>query len=163
MTTVELPTAKYDSINVPALMNWVLELESGNTQQGHNRLHIIENGEDYMCCLGVVSRQLAEPLELEVRKDNWSDGITRVFYQDKSGFPPKRVLAHLGIPDTHLEDRETGWTVLVALDESAAEKLTNSMVAHFSEGELVSVHTLNDSGFSFVEIAALLRKEFLEA
>jgi hypothetical protein len=165
MKTVELPTAKYDTINVPAFMNWILELESGRTQQGESRLHTVRNGQDHMCCLGVVTRQLVDPLGVEVAVSQTSDEVSLVLYNDKGGFAPDGVLQHLGIPKTHLEDRGTGWTVLVHIDEEAAERLNTaySLPRYYAGGETVSVHMLNDNGFSFGEIAAFLRKEFLNA
>ena len=164
MTTVELPTAKYDSINVPALMNWILELESGKTEQGHHRLHTVDNGTDKLCCLGVVSRQLVEPLDLAVSQLDYGLGISKVSYNGVGGFAPFSVLNHIGIPPSHREDRDSGYTVLVSVDEAVAERLNEKFgLEHWSLGELISVHLLNDNKFSFVEIAALLRKEFLNA
>lgn len=165
MTTVELPTAKYDSINMPAFMNWVLELESGYTQQGRNRLHTITpEKEESLCCLGVVSRQLAPELNLEVKIERFNIDYQRVTYGKSASFVSRNILKHLGIPETHQDDQESGWSVLVSLDEEAADKLNQGLSSViYPVGEKISVHSLNDNGFSFVEIARLLRKEFLNA
>jgi hypothetical protein len=160
MTTVELPTAKYDTINVPAFWNWILELESGETQQGKSRLHTIdENGTESLCCLGVLSRQLAPTLNLPVERFE-----ALVTYDDRSGLPGDNVFEYLGIPDTHIEWLDTGYTVLVTIDIATAQKLNNiSAIWNYNGGERVGVQSLNDRGLSFVEIAALLKKEFLNA
>ena len=160
MTTAVLPTAKYDSINVEVMENWLKELESGETLQGQSRLHTVRHdGTEELCCLGVVSRQLAPVLNLSVLNDGF-----RVTYADNAGLPVGAVLEHLGIPESHRQWLDTGWTIRVRIDEDTADALNQTYNAVlFSTNEMIGVQTLNDRGIPFTKIAALLRKEFLNA
>lgn len=141
---------------------WLERLRSGEVEQGPGYLHRSYVSDDgyqvnQMCCLGVCSALHADKLNMRV---DTSESVVR--YNDMASYPEKEVLTFMGIPDTHIEEKSLGFSVLVTIDEV----LMKDRIADFGyfkefDQDKISVDILNDNGFSFVEIADLLEKEFV--
>lgn len=157
MTTATLPTAKVEGLNVPAFLEWMDALESDEVSQGKASLHVVTNGVDYMCCLGVASHKFAETCELSVHVEELSD-LDEVTYEGSSSYLPVKVANHLGIPESHWDFRgpET-----INIHVTITDEERDRMPSYSRYSNSVGVANLNDNGFTFKEIAAILRREFL--
>lgn len=141
---------------------WLERLRSGEVEQGSGYLHrsyLNEDGNqvDQMCCLGVCSALHADKLSTKVNRLE-----TVVRYNGMGSYPEISVLQFMGIPDSHIEEKSVGFSVLVSIDE----ELMKHRIPDFDcltdlNEDKISVDTLNDNGFSFDEIADLLEKEFV--
>lgn len=135
---------------------WLDKLKSGNIQQGVGSLHKVRvdgegNEVSYMCCLGVCSSMFADELGTKVRQEGM------VFsYNNSVHYPNKDVLVHMGIPETHLIERVSGWSVLV----STPKDLDDRLGGKYHGDATIGVDVLNDNKYNHSEIAYLLRKEF---
>lgn len=141
---------------------WLERLRSGEVEQGTGYLHqsyVRSDGTQVneMCCLGVCSALHADKLEIRV---NTSDRAIR--YNSMASYPEFRVLQFMGIPDSHIETKSVGYSVLVSIDEELMRNRINDFDYFWTVNEeKISVDILNDNGFSFAEIADLLEKEFV--
>lgn len=141
---------------------WLERLRSGEVEQGSGYLHrSYLNGDgnqvDQMCCLGVCSALHADKLNIKMNPFE-----TVVRYNGMASYPEMNVLQFMGIPDSHIEEKSVGFSVLVSIDE----ELMKDRIADFDDftdlnKDKISVDILNDNGFSFDEIADLLEKEFV--
>lgn len=141
---------------------WLERLRSGEVEQGPGYLHRTYLKDDdtlgeEMCCLGVCSALHAEQLSIRVDR---SERVVR--YDNMASYPDKGVLSFMGIPDSHIEKKSCGFSVLVSIDEELMKgRITDFEYFKDIDAEKISVDILNDNGFSFVEIANLLEKEFV--
>lgn len=158
-----MTTAKYESINVEALEEWLKVLESGDIRQGRGELHTINQNTSSMCCLGVASDKFAAVCDVPVVQVHEYDSYYTVKYDNLTSYAPRKVMDHLGIPDDCLVLKsDNGWSILVTVTAEMQAKLADWSI--FPEvGGRIDVAVLNDNGFSFNDISALLRKEFLNA
>lgn len=156
-----MTTAKFDSINVEAFEEWLTALESGEFLQGQSALHYrVMDGPVKMCCLGVVSHLMAPKcgVEVTVLDDSWR-------YDNVGGYLPGKVLRYLGIPEDKAEYKGSDtWSINVTMDAEVASSRNKWLGENmWQEGDVIDVAKLNDQGVSFADIAAYLRKEFLNA
>jgi hypothetical protein len=140
---------------------WLEELRSNKIQQGSGFLHRkYETGagpSEEMCCLGVCSALHADKLSTLIRVYD-----TVVKYNNMGSYPEKEVLTFMGSPDSHIEAKVQGYSVLVSRDDDLmSNRITDYNYFKDINADKISVDILNDNGFSFAEIADLLEKEFL--
>jgi hypothetical protein len=122
---------------------WVEALESGEYQQGHERLCHVSGGGCFHCCLGVALELLPESIrgpivDVDPEDDDGLDGRVRRYGEETHVLPAAAKVAYRMRDESGLFD-EGG---------DAPEDAT----MHGSLAEM------NDFGWSFREIAAFLRK-----
>lgn len=143
---------------------WLERLRSGEVEQGSGYLHqsyVRDDGTQVneMCCLGVCSALHADKLKIHVETSERT-----VRYNNMASYPELRVLQFMGIPDSHIEEKSLGCSVLVSINDGLMEnRITDFDYFKGRNEEKISVDILNDNGFSFAEIADLLEKEFVNA
>lgn len=142
---------------------WLERLRSGEVEQGSGYLHqsyVNNYGSqvDEMCCLGVCSALHADKLSTRVDKS-----VRVVRYNSMGSYPDINVLQFMGIPDSHIEEKSQGFSVLVSIDEELmSDRITDFDYFKDINQDKIPVDVLNDNGFTFNEIADLLEKEFVE-
>ena len=129
-------------MNRENMLTWIEALESGEYPQTQRVLH---DGKGF-CCLGVLC---------DINNVEWKrDSLGNFFYLDTK--------EHGGLP---------GPTIMSWLDIDLQElRIPVSSLTHeqwqrlglLGESPRASVANMNDQGFSFAEIAAILRKEFIK-
>lgn len=116
---------------------WVHALESGEFPQGKGSLRM---GEEY-CCLGVLCELAARDGVIPPAELVQPDGDSVYKYDDASGFPSQAVCEWVGI--TAYAD--------------VADQLVGTV-----PGQFKILAGMNDQGAVFTEIAAHIRKTWLE-
>jgi hypothetical protein len=132
---------------------WIEALESGDYAQGKLALHVRArdangNPVDKFCCLGVLCDLASQ--DGVVRTDTIHTGkVENIVYDGKRGEIPESVKNWAGVrwADLHVPAR-----FLVGME------LDHNIVDTLAMGASVKVSTLNDSGKSFKEIAAIIRR-----
>lgn len=128
--------------NRAALLAWVERLEFGQDVQGHGSLcQVYPDGTKKMCCLGVVTEQVADLLGLETSKipdlrDHDGKRYQGVLWNGQGATLPRDVRDHLGVRDG------------------------NFNVTDPSDGQRRPIASVNDRGATFTELASMIRKEF---
>lgn len=136
---------------------WLDRLNSGDVKQGEGVLHRVRvvdgKTEESMCCLGVCSSMFAEDLGMSI---GLSDSA--YVYNSRAHYPDEDVLTYMGIPESHIQRKSMGYSVLVTLSDEEQSRIQDADWC-MEKGKF-GVDILNDNGFSFEEIAVLLRQEF---
>lgn len=137
---------------------WLDALRSGKYKQGSEVLHRNDpTGEERFCCLGVLCDIAVKHNVVLRATEERSDGGHNVgfAYGDEEAVTglPKEVIKWAGFP-TEIDDRET-WTCFTDLgDPSLAVKDYDGVARNRH------VSFLNDSGWTFGEIALLIEEQF---
>jgi len=130
-------------MNRENMLTWIEALESEQYPQTQRTMY---NGEGF-CCLGVLC---------DINGVEWKQDSTGDFgYSDGEfhrGFPGQSVMDWLDV------DLQKLRIPVTCLSPDQFDRL-GSLGDHHPR---ISVASLNDYGFSFTEIAALLRKEFIK-
>lgn len=130
-----------NTVNIEHVNEWVGALRSGSYEQGQGFLHYVEGVNHYLCCLGVGSKIAG----VERRwRDNESGGVVDGWYvyADDHRVESRQFNEWLGLlPGTI---RLSGTSDLV------------EQVTTLRAGQNWGLATLNDSGFTFDQIADLI-------
>lgn len=116
---------------------WLSALESGNYKQGQGMLR----SGDYFCCLGVAAKYVLGSEEANCKGVYSYDGS--LFKLSDSGSKVLGLKSSTGMVDLQFLSKEATKAVI-----SIVEPLTDH----------VSLANLNDQGFTFSKIAALIRE-----
>lgn len=114
---------------------WIAALESGDYRQG--RLALKDDGK--YCCLGVLCELASRAISLEVEVEVDYDDNSTTSYDGETGYLPLSVQEWAEI------DNKVG-------------RLSNSI--QDENGIHWSLSQLNDGGYSFKEIAEVIREQF---
>jgi hypothetical protein len=157
---------------------WLRRLRSDEYKQGTARLCGIETTGDEevkrFCCLGVATDMAAEEGVVrwdETRRKETEVGIEQVpvvapgSSMPETGLLNKEVMNYMGIPESNpslklgdifrvLEDRYTQDEILDKLDLSESERGAYDYLSEYP----VPLAKLNDSGFTFEEIADVIEE-----
>lgn len=129
-------------MNRQNMETWIKALESGNYSQARRVLH---DGEGF-CCLGVLCDiNGVEWVQDEIGDFGYNDG------EHHRGFPGQPVMDWL---DLDLQE------LRIPMSSLSLEQLDR--LGPVGSNPRISVAALNDYHFTFAEIAAVLRKEFLK-
>jgi hypothetical protein len=117
---------------------WVEELRSGKYKQGKERLKIEEeNGEVYHCCLGVLCEiyQANAENKMSLTTITMKNGTIYHMFADSSSYLPKLVCDWAGLKND-----------------------LSPLVFNEKSNDREALAHLNDWGYSFQEIAAMIEK-----
>ena len=129
---------------------WLSALESGDYQQGQANLR---NADFEYCCLGVLC-DLVSDMEWVISEPK----LDHYTFRNESIFPPPQIANRFG-----LQQRDGSFRIARIRDKEDRDKIQRTWgklttPASAQEKHTASLSMLNDNGWTFEEIADLVRR-----